>query len=246
MTDPRCSWLPPAWGHLALQRGLRLLFQTSCLHCAAPEGDPLCPDCLAQAMRLPGRHCVRCLGSLDRKGGCALCMRGDVPFEAVRALGSYSGGLKRAIRALKYRGRADIGLFLGQELAMRLSSWRGAPWLVVPVPVHARRRGERGYNQAELVAWRIARAHGWSYAPGAVERPGHSSPFYQQGRLERWSEAQVAFRAHAGCLRGRSVIVVDDILTSGATLWAMARAAREAGALRVRAAVLARAAMRAA
>lgn len=242
MTHARRPLLPPAWGHLALQYGLRLLARTPCLHCEDPDGDPLCAECLAGARRLPRRHCPRCLGSLGREGHCPLCSNEEVPFEAVTALGQYTGGLRQAIRAMKYRGRADIGLFLGTELARLLAPLSGEPWLVVPVPIHRRRRAERGYNQVEPLAWQLARSLGWGYDDRAVRRKGESAPFYQQGRTERWMEAQSAFQALSDRLRDRHVIVVDDILTSGATLWAMARTARAAGARRVRAAVLARAA----
>ncbi|HEY9857626.1 MAG TPA: ComF family protein [Stenomitos sp.] len=237
-------WLPPAWPHLALQAGLRWLCTCPCMQCDAPEGDPLCFACMATLGSLPRRHCPRCLGSLSKEGACPLCARGPVPFEAVLALGPYTGGLRQAIRAMKYRGRADLGLSLGEPLAAELKAWQGTDWLVVPIPIHARRRAERGYNQVEPLAWQVARRLGWSYDARALERLGRSAPFYQQGRRDRWSEAQAAFQAQPPRLQGRSVLLVDDILTSGATLWSAAQAVRSAGARRVRAAVLARATMR--
>lgn len=237
-------WLPPAWPHLALQAGLRGLCVATCMQCEAPQGDPLCPECLSTLPPLPRRHCPRCLGSLPRQGDCPLCQPEASPVEAVMALGSYSGGLRQAIRAMKYRGRADIGFQLALPLAERLVGWQAEEWLVVPIPIHAKRRAERGYNQVEPLAWRLARRLGWSYDARAIERVARSAPFYQQGRHDRWSEAQAAFRARPERLEGRSVLLVDDILTSGATLWSAARLVRSAGARRVRAAVLARAPMR--
>lgn len=244
MARARRPLLPPAWPHLVLQKGLRLLCKSACLHCEAPEGDPLCPACLVKSESLPSRHCLRCLGSLDRLGACPLCEGHEPPFEAIVALGQYSGPLRQAIRAMKYRGRADIGLALGERLARQLAPWRQSPWLVVPVPIHGKRRRERGYNQAEPLAWQLARRLDWSYDARAIERPLHSMPSYQQGRRDRWTEAESAFLAVRDRLEGRSILLVDDILTSGATLWAMALEARAAGALRVRGAVLARATMR--
>lgn len=236
--------VPPAWPRLALHTLLRPLCASPCLQCAAPEGDPLCSECLSRLGALPRRHCARCLGSLTRQGACMLCDREPPPVEAVMALGPYTEGLRQAIKAMKYRGRVDIALRLGKPLAEKLASWREEEWLVVPVPIHAKRRAERGYNQAEPLAWQVARMLGWSYDDRVIERRGSSAPFYQQGRQDRWSEAQSAFHVRPGRLEGRSVVLIDDILTSGATLWSMAGAARAAGASRVRAAVLARAAMR--
>lgn len=237
-------WLPPAWLHLALQEGLRWLCESPCLQCDAAEGDPLCSECLANLCSLPRRHCPRCLGTLPAQGNCPLCTREMPPFEAVVALGTYTGGLRQAIKAMKYRGRADIGLKLGDPLAAKLAPWQDEEWLVVPIPIHAERRADRGYNQVEPLAWQVARRLGWSYDARAIERLGRSAPFYQQGRRDRWTEAKEAFRAHPGRLAGRSVLIIDDILTSGATLWSAAQSARSAGARRVRAAVLARATMR--
>lgn len=244
MAPARRPWLPPAWPYIALQQGLRLLCESACLSCEAPEGDPLCAACLSQLTPLPSRRCRRCLGSLDRLGGCPLCAHDAPPFEAVTALGQYSGGLRQAIRAMKYRGRADIGLVLGKRLGESLGPRWGRDWLVLPVPIHAQRRAERGYNQAEPLAWQLARTIGGAYDDRAIERHVPSLPFYQQGRSDRWGDAQAAFHAHPRRLEGRAVLIVDDILTSGATLWATAQAARAAGATRVRAAVLARATMR--
>lgn len=239
MVRPRRPLLPPAWPRIAVQELLRPLTASPCMQCDGPEGDPLCATCLA-SLRPPRGGCPRCLGSLSRPGRCRLCSRGALPFEAAAALGTYAGGLQRAIKAMKYRGRVDIALRLGDALADRLGDLEG-DWLVVPVPVHATRRLERGYNQVEPLAWQVARRRGWSYDDRAVRRLGCSDPFYRQGLQDRWSEAQRAFHAAPGALSGRSVLVVDDILTSGATLWSLAEAARAAGARRVRVAVLARA-----
>lgn len=231
--------LPPAWPHIYCQKALCWLVEAPCLGCGLPGSDPLCARCFEQRDPLPSAHCPICLGSLDAHRACALCRRGPVPFSGVSSLGRYSGSLRRVIRALKYQSRADLGLYLGRAIAA-LPAIDSRERLVVPLPVHASRRVERGYNQVEPIAWQIARSLGLSYDARALRREGASRPFYAEGRARRWELAREAFRADPLRVRGRAVLLVDDIMTSGATLWAAASALGEQGACDVRIAIAAR------
>ena len=236
--------LPPAWWHVTLQRALGLICEAPCLGCGAAGSDPLCWGCLARLDPLPARRCARCQGGLLGSGECPLCAKGRVPIDHVFALGQYSGVLRRIIKAMKYKARADLGLYLGERLADTVLPLVDPSWLVVPVPVHRRRRRERGYNQTEPMAWKLARDLALDYDDRALEREGGSIPFYFQGRQQRWDEAKRAFWAHPDRIRGRRVLLVDDILTSGATACAAARALRQAGSPSVCLAVAARATLR--
>lgn len=228
--------LPPAWWALALHRALMPLFDWSCPGCGgqAPRGP--CAGCAARRDPLPARRCPRCLGRPGRHG-CSLC-REDVPFLDLQVLGRYRGMLRTLVRQLKYRGRLELGLWAGRELAALLGPQPG--WVVVPVPVHPRRRRERGYNQVEPVAWALARGVRARYLPQGLVRRRHAAPSYQRGRDARWAEAEGAFATGAE-LAGLRVWLVDDVVTSGATLWGAASALRAAGALEVRVAAVARA-----
>lgn len=237
--------LPPAWPHVALQSLLGRVFAAPCLGCEAEGHDPLCPNCLAYLDPLPANRCRRCQGVLTSQGECALCRHNQGGVEGVFALGTYAGTLRKLIRQLKYQSRADLGLYLGGQLADRIRVLADPGWLVVPVPIHPDRRRQRGYNQAELLAWQVARRLDLDYAPHALERPAHGRPFYLRGRSERWQGAQDAFEGEPTRIRGRRVLLVDDIMTSGATAWGSAGALRRAGASEVWLAVAARAALRA-
>ncbi|MNY09136.1 Amidophosphoribosyltransferase [compost metagenome] len=183
---------------------------------------------------------------LNAQGDCALCRQNPGGVEGVFAIGTYAGSLRKLIRLLKYQNRVDLGLYLGAQLADRIRMLADPGWLVVPIPLHEERRRQRGYNQAELLAWQLARRLELDYAPHALRRPTNGRPFYLRGRSERWEAAQGAFRGEPGRIKGRRILLVDDIMTSGATAWGAAGALRQAGASEVWLAVAARAALKAA
>ena len=125
---------------------------------------------------------------------------------------------------LKYGGRADVGAVLG-ELLLRVDL---APFdLVVPVPLHPLRLAERGFNQAALVARPLTRT-GARFAPQALRRT-RPTPQRRASRAERLENVASAFAA-SSAVRGARVLVVDDVVTTGATLSACCDAARAAGA----------------
>lgn len=238
--------LPPAWSNIALQRLIGRVFAAPCLGCEAEGHDPLCPSCLAYLDPLPTTRCRRCQGILNALGECGLCRQHHGGVEGVFAIGTYAGALRKLIRQLKYQSRADLGLYLGNQLADRIRMIADPGWLVVPVPIHPERRRQRGYNQAELLAWQVARRLDLDYAPKALTRPSHGRPFYLRGRTERWQEAQGAFEGEPSRIRGRRILLVDDIMTSGATAWGAAAVLKQAGASEVWLAVAARAALKSA
>lgn len=233
------GFLPPACGHVWLHRLLAPLFASPCLGCSRPEGDPLCPDCLAEGAAFPLESCESCMGRLLR-GRCALCDQPDVPIEQVYALGSYQGSFRTLIRRLKYHMRPDLGYWLGDRLAALLEPCVQSHWIVVPVPIHQARRRERGYNQTEPMAYQIAKRLRLAYRPDILQRRFQSRPSYQKGRADRWAHASHVFAANAA-VRGENILLVDDIMTTGATAWEAAMTLKGSGARSIRLAVAARA-----
>lgn len=156
-------------------------------------------------------------------------------------LGAYAGPLGRAVRALKYRGATRSAAWLGRSLAGQVKRAGWTPDVVCPVPLHASRRRQRGYNQAALLSRALATALGTPHRE-ALERLRVTPPQARLSREARSANVAGAFRAAAGAdVRGRCVLLVDDVLTTGATLRACAVALRAAGAGTVLAAVVARA-----
>lgn len=228
--------LPPAWPHLLLHRLLFPLFETGCASCGGPSRLAICDGCQARLEPLPAHRCSRCQGRLSG-GSCRLC-RHTPPFETIVALGRYAGVLRSVVRDLKYHGRPDLGIWAGSQLARQLGpSEKG---VIVPMPVHPRRRRERGYNQTEPVAWQLAKDLDLPYEPRLLVRCQHAAPSYQRDRQARWREALQAFRADEERLAGRSVWLIEDVVTSGATIWGAASCLKAAGATGVRVATIAR------
>jgi ComF family protein len=154
---------------------------------------------------------------------------------------AYGGALVRAIASLKYAGRVDRARPLSHLLLQALDPLRASPpTLVVPVPLHRKRLAERGYNHVALLAAPVARALGARFAASALVRVRDAPPQATLGRAARLENVEGVFKAAPGLSLAReSVLVVDDVRTTGATIDACVLALRDAGAAEVRSLVLA-------
>jgi ComF family protein len=156
----------------------------------------------------------------------------------VVAAAEYAGPLREAIHRFKYQGQTAGAPALAALLEPRLRLVLTPGALLAPVALHARRERERGYNQAALLAGELARALGAELDAHALRRIRATRPQYTLTARERAGNLQGAFQAGPACA-GRTIVLIDDICTTGATLRAAAGAARDAGAAQVYAAVLA-------
>lgn len=152
-------------------------------------------------------------------------------------LGPYAGVWLRLVHALKYRGARVLATLLGRLLATRVAAAGLAPSIVVHVPTSAQRRRQRGYDQAELLAREVAAGLGLPHL-SALSRLRHTHKLAGMGRSARGAELGGAFRSRY--VAGAQVLLVDDVLTTGATLSAARGALEAAGAARVMSAVVAR------
>lgn len=183
------------------------------------------------ACGIPGRDlCHRCTAAIGSAEAIVIGASGDTP--PVAALGAYQGALRNAILSLKFRGMRALGRRLGAWLGARLI-W---PFeTIVPVPLHVDRRRERGYNQAAEIARGIAWTASRPSIEGAIVRARPTAPqsgLPLAGRMTNVSEAFAA-GPQAGEIYGRRVLLVDDVVTTGATIRACAKALRTSGALNV-------------
>jgi ComF family protein len=190
---------------------------------------------------LAGLILTRPCGLCDRpcaEGLCDRCARQLLAAAAPRwqppllSWGPYGGDLRRAIARLKYQGRRDLAPWLGRQLAMLIRDHGPAPddtsaWLV-PVPIHADRRRQRGFNQAELLARMVGRQLGLRVAPQLLQRQRRTLPQHGLGVDERQRNLQGAFLA-AAPIPGVGLWLVDDICTTGATLRAAQQSLRARG-----------------
>ena len=213
-------------------RLLDLAFPAVCVGCGA-EGSALCGRC--------GRALTVREGTA---AGVPLGMPSDTPFPLVQVewCASYGGLARDALHALKYRGERRLAAPLGTAAAAR---WREAAIggdLLVHVPVHGERRAARGYDQAELLARAAAAALRLRAVP-ALRRDRATVPQYELGRDRRAANVAAAFGmdpAWVPAVTGRWVVLVDDVLTTGATLVACAQTLLEGGAAAVSALTVAR------
>lgn len=205
------------------------LLPQRCPGCGVPADAAtlLCARCASRVPRLRTALCARCLAS-GRDG--APCARHH-GFH-VYAAWDFDERAAAVVHALKYRGRPALAAGLGPELAAALPpAWR-RPDLVLEVPLHTARERERGYNQSAVLAEALAEALGAPRLEAAIRRTRATPPQARLGPAERRANLAGAFAIEAPKrLRGRRVLLVDDVLTTGATLDAALGALHDAGAV---------------
>jgi ComF family protein len=229
-----------------------LVFPWSCTVCGM-EGitGPFCGACrerlLEQSVSESKSVCPRCalrVGPFaDLRGGCASCRDRSLGFDASFAMGPYDGELRELCLLLKHERNAWLGLRLSElfvEARRDVFGTLPPDTLVVPVPLHWWRQWERGYNQAEALAEGVAKQLKLPVRR-VLKRAVGTRKLAELGVTARSKVMRGAFRARPRSkVIGRTVLLVDDVLTTGATCGAAARALKQAGAVRVVVAIIAR------
>ncbi len=227
--------LAPVRG-LAEQAGRTLLDALYPLECAGcgGSGKIICDRCAQDLPCLVPPYCRVCAAYTEFEL-CQACAQSGRQFDGVRAPYRYEGSIRQAILALKYGGIKAAAPQLGDMLADYLEANPLPGNLVAPVPMHTSRRRERGYNQAELLARRVAGRCDIPYHAGLLARTRRVDP--QAGMTSAASRAtNVADSVVVSPdneVSGRQVILVDDVATTGSTLNACSAALKEAGAATV-------------
>jgi len=240
----------------ALRQGAKLVelafFPSVCKICGAllerPGERVLCAACAAKIVPETAAACVCCGRFFDGAGGphpCAACLDARPPYDRHRSGGRYRGELKEALLLFKYRQYRSLGKALGRFVVEATSAedalWRGVD-VIVPVPLHRRRRRERGYDQARVLAREIGRMTGLPVAPGLLRKTRNIVPQTSLERDDRRANVRGAYAApRPGMVRGRVILLVDDVFTTGSTIGECAAVLKRSGAKAVRALTVAQA-----
>ena len=193
----------------------------------------LCSNCIAHLPRITSPFCRRC-GLPLAKESCPDCLRQEPSFDGLRAPFKFERLVRESIHQLKYRNLRMLAKPLAGELAGYLKNSPLPSDLIVPVPLHRNRLRERGYNQSELLAQELGRMVGLSVNCSCLTRVLDTNP---QVKLEKVAHRRQnvarAFHCESGQIKGRRVMIIDDVATSGATVNSCALSLKQAGALSV-------------
>lgn len=222
----------------ALLLALDIISPPTCAACdaAVSRRRVFCPSCALTVVELEENRDHR----RDELAARGAVRPPDPP--RVIAFAAFGGAIAVALRRLKFTGRPDLGRPLGHLARSAVRSADLCADVVIPVPLHARRLAERGYNQAALIGRAVAAELRVPLAARALVRVRSTARQATLDRADRFENVREAFRVRdAAAVQGRRVALVDDVLTTGATMDACALALLDAGAVSVTAVVVARA-----
>jgi len=219
---------------------LDFFFPRWCVGCGK-EGDFICPACRSSLPRITPPLCPKCGQPQASTTICPNCASWQAEVDGIRSPFRFDGVIRQAIHQLKYQNlRAIAGLF-AQLLNDYLSANPIPAEVLVAVPLHPKRLRERGYNQSHLLAQKLSKLNKLPLVDDCLIRVHHSTPQARTASVgERHKNVANAFSCRDQRLRGKQVLLIDDVSTSGATLDACARALKQAGAISVWGLVLAK------
>jgi ComF family protein len=215
-----------------LWSGLDLLFPPACGGCA---------DCQQKLIPVPEPVCEVCGEPQISVKTCDRCLTARPAFAALRSCVVFKEPIRPALHKLKYRREVGLGEALAWNVAVfidKLGWWADA---ITPIPLSEQRFAERGYNQVDLIAHPLARLMRWQYLPGALRRSRHTRSQVGLSANERRDNVSGAFLAKSQLVTGKTVLLVDDVATTGATLDSASHSLIEAGAVKVYALTFAKA-----
>lgn len=226
----------------AAEKAVKIFYPARCPLCGQiPRGkDPhglACDACTAALIYTGENYCMKCGRPIlsEQEEFCRDCLKHRHHYERCRAVFSYQGAIRTSIYQFKYANKREYALYYGQEMWNYLGAWimELHPDFILPVPIHFRRRRQRGYNQAALLAKVLSMFSGLPADTKSLVRIRNTIAQKQLSAAERAANLKDAFAVKGTKLRGKRILLVDDIYTTGATADAAAKALKDAGAQKV-------------
>ncbi len=218
---------------------LDYLFPSRCVVCddvTDRPGDHVCDKCRHQIVYIKEPYCLKCGKQLNReeKEYCDDCKKSRHLFDQGTALYDY-GSMADSLFRFKYGGRMEYAVFYGKDLYEKKARWLEMirPDALVPVPIHFTRMKSRGYNQAQLIARELSRHSGIPVNEKLVKREVRTQPLKNLSHAERQNNLKRAFKICQNDVKLNTIVVIDDIYTTGSTIDSMTEVLMEAGICRV-------------
>ena len=216
-----------------------LVFPPTCPGCET-MGYRWCENCQKSVIRMSTEVCQVC-GEPSKVALCERCSSSRPAFVQMRSWAVFKQPVRNALHSLKYRQNVGLGQSLAESISSSLIKLNWPVQVVVPIPLSEQRQRERGYNQVGLIARPLANLHHLAYLPHGLRRSRHTRSQVGLSIDERKRNLQNAFLSEPKLVRGKNILLMDDVCTTGATLVDAARALTEAGAKSVYAYTVARA-----
>lgn len=225
--------------HNTVWHVLDWFFPPNCPGCGI-EGELICDTCQSKIVRLTGRNCPYCGQAVRDADVCHDCKNREHSYIAYKGYAFYTGVMREAILRLKYQNDIGIARLLSDFLENLVKSSNWDFDLIIPIPLSRQKLLERGYNQASRLAKPLAAKLGKAYCPDALIRIRETSSQVGLDIHSRLENVKNAFRADAKLIKGKTVLLVDDVFTTGATLESAASELLLSGAKAVYAITLAK------
>ena len=218
---------------------LDLLFPRRCAVCdeiVDRRGEAVCGRCKNKIVYIREPYCMKCGKQLKKEEQeyCADCSRMKHIYIQGTALYDY-GSMADSIFRFKYAGRMEYASFYGKELYEKKIHWLMARCVdaLVPVPIHPSRKRSRGYNQAELIARKLSELSGIPMRASMIRRVKKTMPLKNLSHSERQNNLKRAFKIDINDVKLNTIVIIDDIYTTGATVDSMAQAFKEKGVKKI-------------
>jgi ComF family protein len=213
---------------------LNLLYPETCPVCRNPclshETAPICDNCWRSISQYDGPYCIKCGNPLvsDASIKCYQCLKEEPAFEYARSFGLYEDALRKGINLLKYHGKARLSRPLS---ALLIKSGLPETDAVMPVPLHYRRLRKREFNQSALISKYVAKAMRSELILNCLVKVRETPPQVGLRYKERVKNIKGSFEVgDDGLIKNRNIILVDDVVTTGATIRECAKTLKKAGA----------------